>query len=249
VRIFTIRPFLVENIVLALCMVAFIPIFFFASMYAQISLGKNASQASLILLYFFAGFVVAAQIGGRLLDKRGAKLPVVAGSALAAVGFYVWGSKLTGLQLGSQIWVIVMTGAGMGLMLGQANTDAVNRASRLSYGEATGITQTVRNYAASLGLAVLGTTLVTSMQSHVVTSLVAQGVPGPRAEQAAAEIAQGHNSGSGGAVPVFVRHDFAAATRTVLTIMAFVMAAAAVVALLGLRRGVQEHPATSADDA
>ena len=44
-----------------------------------------------------------------------------------------------------------MAGAGMGLMLGQANTDAINRTSRYSYGEATGITQTVRNYGASLG--------------------------------------------------------------------------------------------------
>src|SRR5580693_4709379 len=41
-----------------------------------------------------------------------------------------------------------------GLMLRQANTDAINRASRYSYGEATGITQTVRNYGASLGFAV-----------------------------------------------------------------------------------------------
>jgi phage tail protein X len=45
-------------------------------------------------------------------------------------------------------------------MLGPASTDAINRASKLSYGEATGITQTVRNYAASLGLAILGTILV-----------------------------------------------------------------------------------------
>ena len=50
----------------------------------------------------------------------------------------------------------------MGFMLGPASTDAVNRASRLSYGEATGITQTVRNYAASLGLAILGTILVSA---------------------------------------------------------------------------------------
>ncbi|MGH3190884.1 MAG: hypothetical protein ACRDPY_18030 [Streptosporangiaceae bacterium] len=45
----------------------------------------------------------------------------------------------------------LVLGAGMGLMLGQANTDAVNRAGRFSYGEATGITQTVRNYGASHG--------------------------------------------------------------------------------------------------
>ena len=51
-------------------------------------------------------------------------------------------------------------------MLGPANTDAVNRASRLSYGEATGITQTVRNYAASLGLAILGTLLVTRARTR-----------------------------------------------------------------------------------
>ena len=54
----------------------------------------------------------------------------------------------------------ILTGAGMGFMLGPASTDAVNRASRLSYGEATGITQTVRNYAASLGFAILGSLLV-----------------------------------------------------------------------------------------
>ena len=55
----------------------------------------------------------------------------------------------------------------MGFMLGPASTDAVNRASRLSYGEATGITQTVRNYSASLGLAILGTIVVSQTRSRV----------------------------------------------------------------------------------
>jgi MFS family permease len=64
VKIFRIRAFFVENLVLMIAMMAFIPVFFFASEYAQISLGKSASQAGLFLLYFFLGFVVAAQIGG-----------------------------------------------------------------------------------------------------------------------------------------------------------------------------------------
>lgn len=123
-------------------MLVFIPAFFFASEYAQISLGKSPSQASLILLYFFLGFVVAAQIGGRMLDRVGAKRPVVLGCVLAAVGFYLWAGKVTHLSLGGQVGYIVLAGAGMGFMLGPATTDAVNRASRLSYGEATGITQT-----------------------------------------------------------------------------------------------------------
>ena len=82
----------------------------------------------------------------------------------ARVGFWLWAGKVTGLDFGSQQWYIILAGAGMGLMLGPASTDAVNRASRLSYGEATGITQTVRNYAASLGLAILGTILVSQMR-------------------------------------------------------------------------------------
>ena len=129
-------------------------------------------------------------------------------------------------------------------MLGPASTDAVNRASRLSYGEATGITQTVRNYAASLGLAILGTVLVTEMRSHLTTSLESQGVPAGRAATEAARLAQARGGGGTSSIPRFVRLDFAYATRSVLYGMALVMAIAGVVALLGLRTGLQEDPGT-----
>ena len=137
----------------------------------------------------------------------------------------------------------------MGLMLGPASTDAVNRASRLSYGEATGITQTVRNYAASLGLAILGTILVTQMRSRVTSSLIARACP-----------AHGHTpgvqhrpgpgpTGATASIPHFVRLDFAYATRSVLYVMAAIMAAAAVVAFVGLRAGLQEEMDVAATEA
>ena len=152
---------------LFIAMAAFIPVFFFASEYAQISLRKTASESGLFLLYFFIGFAVAAQIGGRILDREGAKRAVVMGCAIAAVGFGVWASKVTHLNLSGQVIWIIVAGAGMGMMLGPANTDAINRASSLSYGEATGITQTIRNFGASLGLAVLGTILLTVQRSRL----------------------------------------------------------------------------------
>ena len=79
---------------LLIAMMAFIPIFFFASEYAQISLHKTASEAGIFLLCFFLGFVIAAQIGGRMLDRGGAKRAVVIGCAIAAVGFGLWASKV-----------------------------------------------------------------------------------------------------------------------------------------------------------
>ena len=50
-------------------------------------------------------------------------------------------------------------------------------------------------------------------------------------------------AGATAAIPQFFRLDFAYATRTVLYVMAGIMAVAAIVALAGLRRGLQEEPA------
>jgi MFS family permease len=222
-------------------MMVFVPMFFFASEYAAVSLDQKASQAGQSLLYFFIGFVIAAQIGGRMLDRVGAKRPVVVGCAVAAVGFYLWASKLTTLDFNKEMWMIVIAGAGMGLMMGPANTDAVNRASDLSYGEATGITQTVRNYGSSLSLAILGTVMVAETRSQLVSSLTSQGLSHAEAVKAVNANSGTGSGGSTAAIPQFVRLDFARATQTVFYIMAGVMAVACVVALVGLRRGLQEQ--------
>jgi hypothetical protein len=167
---------------------------------------------------------------------------------LAAIGFYLWAGKVTELSFSTQQWYIILSGGGIGFLLGPSSTDAVNRASRLSYGEATGITQTVRNYAASLGLAILGTIVVTDMRNRLTGSLQAQGLPRTRAQALAAQLAQSRGGGSGtstASIPHYYRLDFAYATRTALYVMAGIMAVAAIVAILGLRRGVQEEPAAA----
>jgi hypothetical protein len=143
----------------------------------------------------------------------------------------------------AQLWYVIMAGAGIGLMLGQASTDAVNRASRLSYGEATGITQTVRNFAAGLGIAVLGTILVTELRSNLTSSLTVLGLPHARAAAEAARITQSQGGGSTvTGIPQFVRLDFAHASQTIFLVMAGIMAVATLIAFFGLRAGVQQEP-------
>ncbi|MFC8431854.1 hypothetical protein [Streptomyces sp. NPDC057253] len=146
---------------------------------------------------------------------------------------------MTALDERAIVWCAVMAGGGLGLMLGQSNTDALNRAPETSYGEATGVTQTVRNYGASLGLAVLGPLFSAALQSRLTEGLTAQGLPHKVASTEAARIAR-LGSGTGGsdaAVPHFVRLAFAEATRPVMYGMAAVMAVACAIALLGLRTG------------
>ena len=242
VRIFRDRAFFVDNTVLFFGMMAFIPLFFFASIYTQVSLGFNANGAGGYLFIYFGGFATAAQVGGRLLDRRGAKLPVLLGCLIGAIGYGLLGLRLPDLSLGNQWPFIVLAGAGVGLLLGPASTDAVNRAIDASYGEVTGITQTIRNYGSSLGLAVLATVLSTAYTHRLTDSLVGLGVAPDKAGPLASSLSQ---LGKGGAAPdlsavppqnrgqIFagIPLDYAQASKVVFLGMAAALAVSFVVAL------------------
>lgn len=251
--VFRDRAFAVDNAVLFFLMIPFVPLFFFASMYAQISLGESASETGLYLLIFFAGFATASQYGGKILDRVGARPSVVLGCAVAAIGFFLWGRSLTELSVNDQWYFIVIAGAGAGLVLSPANTDALNRVSKERYGEATGITQTVRNFGSSLGLALLGSLLIFENRSNLESSLGDKGVPKEQADKVADCISQGaesacqsaaHQAGrKAGELFSTVPHDFALASRTVFYGMAVAMAIAFVIALVGMPGGkVEEEP-------
>jgi EmrB/QacA subfamily drug resistance transporter len=256
-RIFTHAGFVADNVVLFLICICFVPLFFFSSVYAQVVLHDNAGKAGLYILIFFLGFAGASQIGGRILDRRGARPAAIAGSALAAAGFLLWADQLPHASLASQWQWIVLTGAGIGLALTPVSTDAINLAPRGSYGEVTGVTQTVRYFASSLGLAVLGSLLISENRSHVVSSLMGEGVPrAVAAHIAGAFSASAPPSGServslppginGQQLFEAIQHDVALSLKTVLLVMAGVMVASFVVSVRRLERGVPEQVARAA---
>lgn len=246
-QIFRDRGFATETLVLALMSIVFVPFFFFASVYAQVSLGKSSSNAGVYLLYFFIGFVILSQVGGRILDSRGARPAVVLGSAISAVGFFLLAGKLTHLSLGAQTLDVIIAGGGIGMMLGVASTDAVNRAPSTNYSEVTGITQTARNFGASLGLAVLGAILIARNKVNVTSSLTKAGVPKAVAQKVATSVGTSSGGGQSAAgqphqlvhqVQLAVAHS----TQTVFYIMAGVMAATFLVAVSRLPAGRVEAP-------
>jgi hypothetical protein len=131
------------------------------------------------------------------------------------------------------------------MVLGPVSTDALNRASSTAYGAVTGVTQTVRNFGGSLGLAVLGSILITQNTSRVTTTLTNAGVPQARAHSIAHALSAASGRGSSaahGAVAHKVALDFALSTRTVVYGMAGVMAAAFVLAFLQMPRGQVQEP-------
>lgn len=262
--VFRDKAFTVDSMVLFFAMLAFVPVFFFASVYAQVSLSASPNQAALYLLYFFAGFAIASQWGGRMLDKQGARPAMKIGTALGAVGFALWAHKLTDLTMHDQWPYVALAGAGIGFILAPASTDAVNRSIGASYGEVTGITQTVRNYAASVGLAVFGTILTHRTTDEVVSTLQSHGLSSAQAHGVAHDIAQAVTGNSDARQPTGtgatastmrevmagVRMDFAEANQWVFYGMAIALAVGFLCALRhpGDRGGstaAEEPPATA----
>lgn len=252
-RFFRNRSFAANNAILFVLMIVFLPLFFFTSMYAQISLGEDASAASLFLLVFFGGFAAGSQWGGRILDAKGAKAAAIPGAILGAVGFFLWAGALDDFSLGDQWIYILMSGAGIGMILSPASTDALNHVPADSYGQATGINQTLRNFGASLGLAVLGTILIMQNKANLESSLGQLGIPAERADAIADSLSQsgggspaaGFGDASGAAAQkVFaaVQHDFALSTQTVFYVMAGLMVVVYLMVHFWLPSGrVQDH--------
>jgi len=253
VKIFTNKAFAADNVVLFLLMIVFIPLFFFASTYAQLVLGQTSSEAGLYIMYFFIGFAVSTQIGGRILDKTGARPTIIVGSIIGAVGFYLWASKMTDFSVNDQMWSIIIAGFGVGLILGPANTDAINRAPADSYAEATGITQTVRNYGAALGIAILGTILITQNKANIEDNLGKLGIPKAQTDQIASDVVSGAQhvgtGGSGQAIFRGIQTSYAQSTQTIFYVMSGVLALIFIYSLIFVPRGkVDEVVATGTYD-
>ncbi|WP_198663316.1 MFS transporter [Jiangella endophytica] len=238
--IFRQRGFRVDSGVLFLAMVAFVPVSYFLSVYSAVSLGLDASGASTLLLLYFLGFLLAAQVGGRIFDSRGAKPTILLGCVVGIAGYVWWATQVTTLDGSAQHHPLLLAGAGIGFLLGPSSADAVSRTHDASYGEVTGINQTIRNYGSALGFAVLGTLATHVFTDRFASSLVGLGVGRDSADELARQAA---SSGGGsrdlssvpasvrGAVEDAVARDFALGMRAVLIAMAVALAAAFVVAL------------------
>jgi hypothetical protein len=157
---------------------------------------------------------------------------------------------MTNLDYSTQWHWIVVAGFGMGLILGPANTDAINRAPKTSYGEATGITQTVRNYGSSLGLAVLGTVLIHQNEANIRAGLEKIGFPQgviTRIEQAVSSGGSqaAANPQSGGKVDQRVTDTielaYAQSTETIFLVMAGVLAVIFLISIVLLPGGKLEQ--------
>jgi hypothetical protein len=124
------RAFALDNLLTMFVFFTWLAVFFFGSMYFQISVHQEPTQAGFSILTMFYSFFIASRVGGGMMDRVGAKHPVTLGLLATAVGLGLWASELSSLSHGGTLAGMLVTGAGFGLAMSALNTDALNALRR-----------------------------------------------------------------------------------------------------------------------
>ncbi|MGO3358027.1 MAG: MFS transporter [Bifidobacterium crudilactis] len=245
--------------------VVFIPVMFFLSVYGQLSLNLSVANASLLILYFFIGFMIAAQLGAKRFGRRGIRSVFIVSGILTIIGFSGIASAVTAVQSGVPVRagslnvMIGLAGAGVGYMFSPAATDMVNRAINASYGEVTALSQLLKNFGGALGMAVLSAMSSSMFADNLFSGLHGYGVSRSDAQNIANSVGSGsgsHSSSQLSSLPEqiqtqimnIVRVSYATAAGRVFTVMACAGVLFIIIALLYPRESNVEDVPENVED-
>lgn len=141
-----------------------IAITFLLPNYAQLVNQAPPMQAGLIMLP--AGLVgaLANALGGRALDRWGARRPILSGSILVLVELTIF--AIIADRMSSQLimWSYVVYLAGLGFVWGNTLTDALAGLPAAQHEQGNAIMNTAQQFAGSVGVAVVSTIVAISQR-------------------------------------------------------------------------------------
>ena len=160
-RFFTSIPFSAATLTAVAAFAAFAGFLFLNALYLQDVRGYSPLHAGLLTLPMAAMTAVLPPISGRIVARRGARLPLVIGG----VGIAAGGCLLLPLDASTPLVLLfvayVVFGVGFGLINAPITNAAVSGMPVAQAGVAAGVASTSRQVGSALGVAVLGS-LVTS---------------------------------------------------------------------------------------
>ena len=147
--------------------------FFFTSFYLQNVRGYSPLDAGLLAIPFAIGQLMMAPRSATLVNRFGVRAVTGAGialNALAIAGYVTLGTS-------SPIWVLAVLfgiqGAGIGLAVPTTTAAVMDVLPRERAGAGSALTNTARQVAVALGVAVLGSILAQSYRSTMSPTLAA----------------------------------------------------------------------------
>jgi EmrB/QacA subfamily drug resistance transporter len=176
-RFFRSVPFSGANLTAVCAICALSGFLFLTTLYLQDVRGDSALQAGLTILPMPAAMAACAPVAGRIVARRGARIPLLG----AGVALTMSCAALSRLSASSGPAFLAVTyalfGAGAGLANPAITSGVMAGVPRSQAGVASGINSSSRQLGQSLGVAVIGSLLATSLHGTMHAGFVAAARP------------------------------------------------------------------------
>jgi EmrB/QacA subfamily drug resistance transporter len=204
-------------------------LFFFPLDLIQVQ-GYTATAAGAALLPFILIMFLLSRWSGGLVKRYGARLPLVIGPIVAAVGFALF--MLPGAKdAGKSYWVTffpgaVVLGLGMAISVAPLTTTVMSSVKANRAGIASGINNAVSRTAGLLAVAVLGIVMLQTFNRQLdqrlqllqITPELRQAIDGQRSKLAAAELPKNLDPALGQELKQAIDQAFVAGYRRVMAV-------------------------------
>ncbi len=147
---------------------------FIAPVFLQAVRKLDALHTGLALLPMSIALLIVAPLGAALSRKIVPKYMIQVGLFLNVIGAYLLYSRLNVDATAGDLAIgFAVFGTGMGLVFSQINNLTLSAVSVQQAGEASGVNNTFRQLGNSLGSAIIGAVLLSSLASHVTSGIMA----------------------------------------------------------------------------
>ena len=167
IRFFRSAPFAGATLIAISALAGLAGFMFLNTIYLQDVRGLSALQAGLMMIPIAAGTVLLAPLAGRIVGRRGPRLPLLVAGVGMTAGALLLTQLTAAVPLGALAAAYAVFGAGFGMVNVPITNTAVSGMPRAQAGVAAAVASTSRQTGAALGVAVAGSAVTSALHGPV----------------------------------------------------------------------------------